>query len=409
MSLLFDNDTPIGTMDEDLDALGLRPLTEGKMPPQFAKNAGKKSDDSDDDSDEDDDYKSKGDGGYKAKAESDDDDEDDDEDEDEDDDDESKDEDYVVDLDALDADDAAALGEALHAYALEQGLDEDTYNAMCEDTAFVEGFATGLFEDEDIDEKFEAALAVIESFEGQLAVVAEGDEDAAPSYDDLVGVIEAYEYITEMRFGKKGSKAQKGKKRALKRGKAKQRGKMKARAHKAGKHFVQGKKMTTSQLKTDLRKQVKGAHGRYRKSLKSKIKGLAHSTLDQDEQPMEGTSPISELVQNLNALSEAVAEGDQAETAHDELMEGLKAIHDTSTAFYTRIAEELAEDEDMDPDCDERIDMGRYLEGIAHDAVAVAEGMESGEGEFTLEDYADDLATLAGDLDKAMEAMKEIG
>lgn len=415
--LLFDDDGPIGTAMEDLEALGLAPLTEGKMPPQFEKNAGKKSDDDDDDDDdngngngEKDDYKDdddKGNGDYKKDADV-----------------KSEDEDNtVIDLDSLDEEDTEALTNALYEYAQDQALDEETYNQMLADTEFVEGFATGFFEDEETDfeeadiEKFEAALDVVEAFEQQLQVVAEGDEDAKPSYDDLVGVVESYEYITEILARIKGGKIIRGLK-------ARAAGAMqKARAaFGKGKHLVKVGRRYVARGAASAKKRIlgkragrkaqRGAGKAHKKKAerRSQAAKAKHSDVDQTQHG----SPISELVQNLNALQEAVAEGEQAETAHDELMSGLQSIHETSTAFFERIAAELAEDENVDPDLDKRVAMGRHLEAIAKDSVSVAESLNDPEAtdengnEFTLEDYADDLATLANDLDKAMEAMKAI-
>ncbi len=393
---------PQSTITEDLTALGMEHLLEG--------HGGKK--------------KKKG--GYGKDKMSDDDEpasprqpipvrqEDDDEDDDEIDEDEFEIDEDNDEID-LDEDEVEALRDALIEYAQEQDYDQEQYEEMLENESFISEFATVFFEDEDEDEdeddgeddpKQEAAWGVVESFQQKLISVQEGNEDARPGYDDLVGVIEAYEYITEVRFGKRGGKQAKGMKRARKRGKAKRMGKKRAMAAKQGKHFIKGQKQTTTQVKKALRQSIKGSTGRFKKSQREKLKHIGDIQAGDEE---AGGTPISELVDNLNALREAVrAPTEENEDSSGEtLVEGLKAIHDTAVMFYERIASELREDEDEEVDeSDGRVAVGRHLEKIAEDANDVACGIV--EGTSDLDDAAGDLQNLAADLNDVMEAMKAI-
>ena len=94
--------------------------------------------------------------------------------------------------------------------------------------------------------------------------------------------------------------------------------------------------------------------------------------------------------------------------AATELHEGFTSIQTVATEYFERIAHEVSESEDVDPETDPRVAMGRHLEGIAQNAEQIAEQIAEGGAGHTLEDYADDLKALADDLDDAMEVMKEI-
>jgi hypothetical protein len=301
-----------------------------------------------------------------------------------------------------------------------EGFLEDILHEGCDDKDDDE-------EDDDDDDKkpaflkkgpkSEAAELIIRTFYEQLDNVSE-DDDSRPDYDELVGVIEAYEYVTEqtgllqeIRFGKKASAAGRGKKRAMKKGKWKRMKRFVAKAHKMGKHFVGGVKMTTGALRRHLMKAKKGAHGRFKRSLQQKLMGLKNSTVGRRPKHAgvepQG-QPISELEQNIEDLKQTVAEGavDEAiEIASAELIEGLKAVYDASSEWFTKIAEEVKEDKDLSED-DARVAMGRHLEQIAEDAARIAQLID--EGEADIEDAADDLASLGADLDDALEAMKGI-
>jgi hypothetical protein len=256
-------------------------------------------------------------------------------------------------------------------------------------------------EDEDEDEddpQMEAAWDVIEAFQQQLQQVQEGDDDARPSYDDLVGVVEAYEYIAE---GKKKKKKQSNRIMTAS-GRLKSKTGAQRRAGKRGAKFlgkgkqmrgtgaIHAKKSNKLAMHTGRMKHVKG--GKKVAVTLGMKKTARMSDMDQSGDPIE------ELSSNLADLREAV-------TAESTLVEGLRSIHDIAVAFYERIANELQEDEEIDED-DARIALGRHLESIAEDARSVATLIA--EDTADLDDAADDLQALAADLDDAMEAMKGI-
>jgi hypothetical protein len=173
-----------------------------------------------------------------------------------------------------------------------------------------------------------------------------------------------------------------------------------------GKHLVGGVKMTGSKLRQHLMKARKGAKSaRYKRSIMKKMRGLKHSTVSHVEPQGE---PVTELEQGLANLRSTVSEADQLEaieTASNELIEGLKAVHDASTEWFQKIAEEVKESENVTED-DARVAMGRHLEEIAEDCARIAEKLA--EGECDIDNAADDLASLGMDLDDALEAMKGI-
>ena len=434
--LMGDYDGNIGSMDEDLAVLGLGPLNEsrhmagsrvldedeeqvveGKTPPAFLQNIKKKKD------------------SEKAK---DDDDEDDDEDEDDDDSDgECEDvnatgteitEDTVLDIHQMieiaeewEVEPAQFIDFLNEQFGLdcESFLTEEDLDEMAEDQ-LSEG-------DDEIDAKTEAAVAVLGHFYETIEQVQEGEDDSAPSYDNLVGVVEAYEHVYEDVLGeidaileqenleeaKKGfrrlkAKLKIGKRNFMKSAAGKKLKRVVKKMHARGMHLVGGVRMRAGQYMRHLRGMLKGAGGKFARGIRGKIKGARSSTIGSDvEARSEGTSPLSELVQNLSDLRSQVAESDDVSSAADELLEGLRSVHDVATSYYERIAKEVSEDDDLQ-DNDDRVIVGRHLEKIAEDARTVAQSMVESAGEFSIDDYADDLTALAADLDEAMAAMKGI-
>jgi len=320
-------------------------------------------------------------------------------------------------------------------------LDEDQVDEALESDEFVDVFIEALEssvdeeededededeeekdEDEEIDDpKMEAAAEVLGFFYDGLQAMTEDDD--APSYDDLVGVIEAYECITDGVLDEASKRA--GALRALrkarrKKGRLLKRGKMKKstfKAAKRGRMMIGGHEFKAgAQARAEFRKKMRSASPRMRKALKKRLKAQQGVTAMDVKARIKGKkmaadvetqgNPISELVQNLNDLREAVQSDD---SAAEELIDGLRSIYETSTTFYERIAEEVNEDETLDEEDkedDPRVAMGRHLESIAEDSAAVAQRIA--EGEADINDAADDLRALAADLDDAMEAMKGI-
>jgi hypothetical protein len=376
--------TPAPTTD-NVDAsqrTEVEPREEGKVPPAFLKNIkGKKDDD-----DEDDDKK-----------------------------DEAIDPAHVIDVDALDEEDMKGLADALSAYSQELGLDEDEYNEMLEDDEFIADFATGFFGEatEPLDPKSEAAYEVLEAFYGQIDALQEGDDEAQPGYDELVGVVEAYEYLHEIATRVLGGKIIRGR-QARSAGAAQQ-----CRAANPGKKCVKvgrryvargavsGRKKAKSRLSG--RKAHRGAGTAHmKKSLRRSGAAKARRRGVRSDVEIDSGANLSELEQNLADLRQTVSEAEieeAVEIASNELLEGLKAVYDASTDWYEKIANEVKESENVEDD-DARVAMGRHLEGIAEDAARVAQLIA--EGEASIEDAADDLEALGADLDDALEAMKGI-
>lgn len=281
-------------------------------------------------------------------------------------------------------------------------------------------------EDKDKDEtdpKTEAACAIISAFYTQLQEVTE-DEESKPSYDDLVGVIEAMEHVIGedaiQEVMAVGGGARAGKK-IWRHGK---KTKVTTGMIRAGKKKAKAAVRFAGKMASGMFKMVQKAPGRFTMKRKSagekrggrklgrhtrgeaKRKRHAKQTQRSDVDQEQFGSPITELVQNLNDLREAV-QGD--DSAADELVEGLRAIFETSTTFYERVAEELNNDDSISEEEkleDPRRAMGLHLESIANDSAAVAQRIA--EGESDISDAADDLKALASDLDEAMEAMKGI-
>ena len=121
-------------------------------------------------------------------------------------------------------------------------------------------------------------------------------------------------------------------------------------------------------------------------------------------------SPITELVDNLSALREAVQSGVQYRDQADELKEGFNSIGETASTWMQDIATEvkksIAENKEFDAENDPRVQMGRHLNGIAESAALIIAKLD--EGEANMEDAAADLQSLSADLNDAAEAMKEI-
>jgi hypothetical protein len=460
--LMNDYQGDCGSMDEDLAVLGLKPLvesqgtrgesgslvedtqTEGSIPPQFLKNIKKKKD--------------------AAKDGSDDDSEDDDSDDGDDSDDDKK-KDYgkkaesanaegrievdprseesdegdegaepITEDTELDIEQMCDIAEEWEVEPLdffdflnEQfGLDCESFLTEDEIDDLVASENITEDDDEGFGHKTDAAHAVLGSFYEQLEQVQESeDEDTKPSYDNLVGVIESYEHVhddileevetilemEDLEEAKKGfrrlkAKLRLGKRKFMKSAAGKKLKRVAKRMHSRGMHLVGGVKMRAGAFMRHMRKKLKGAHGKMARKYRGVIKGAKGKGAVTAGEHRDGT-PLSELVSNLNSLRDQVNEQDDVVSAGDELLEGLKSVHDVATSYFTRIAEEVQESEEVAED-DARVIVGRHLEQIAEDARRVAEGMVEGNGEFTLDDYADDLTALAADLDESMEAMKAI-
>ena len=442
------NQGDCGSMDEDLAVLGLKPLTEsqgtrgesgtlvedtqeeGKVPPAFLKHIKKKDDDSDDkdddkDDDSDDDSKEEAvaaDGRTEVDPRTEEDEESD------------EDAEPVTESTMIGFDQMVEIAEQWEIEPIdfidflnEQfGIDPDMF--------FTEEEIAALAEDEgnvgdepSFGPKTEAAHSVLGMFYAHMEQITESEEveeDSLPSYDNLVGVIESYEHVhddlledveeileaEDLEEAKKGfrrlkAKLKLGRRKFMKQAGGKKLKRVQKRMHDRGMHLVGGKKMRAGAYKRHLRMKLKGASGKYARSIRSKIKSSKNSTIGAGVE--DNGTPLSELVSNLNSLRDQVNEQDDVTTAGDELLEGLKSIYDVATSYFTRIAEEVQESEDVAED-DARVVVGRHLEKIAEDARRVAEGLVEGNGEFTLDDYADDLTALAADLDESMEAMKAI-
>lgn len=290
-------------------------------------------------------------------------------------------------------------------------LDEDELdllNAVL-DTDLIEQAAAALGEDEDLA-RYNGARDVITIFYEQINALQEGDEK--PSYDELVGVIEAYEalaeetgMLTERFRGAMKAKLKRGKKRAMRGAAGKKRMRLLGRAKKRGKFVVGGQMMTKGQKRKHLMTQLKGAKGKYAKSIRDKIKSMRGSKRGG---PMEDTgSSTEELVKNLRDLRTAVEESGQHASAANELIEGFTNLEAVAREYYERIAAEVSEDKDIAED-DSRVTMGRHLERIANDAGKRAAALGEGEDRWGLDQFAEDLQAIASDLEDAMEAMKSI-
>ena len=417
--MLIGNDTgPQTTAEEDLAYLGLGSLMEDRAAPQRPSRYLSEDDDLDEAKKKHAGHKMAGHMGHDDEEGMDDSGrtnvavrkEDDDEDDHDDDDDEM---DEDVDLGGLDADDFA-LAEAL--LNLDESdledLDEDEMDALLAvfDTDLIEQATAALAEDDDLA-RYNGALSVLDVFYEQVNNLQEGDEQ--PSYDELVGVIEAYEalaeetgLLTEKFRGAMKAKLKRGRKRAMRGAKGKKRARLLGRAHKRGKFVVGGQVMTKSQKLKSLRKAIKGAKGKYAKSLRDKLKSARGS--GKRSGPMAGYSESTEeLVQNLRDLRNAVEESGEHASAANELIEGFGSLEAVAKEYYERIAAEVSEDEDVAED-DSRVTMGRHLERIAQDAGKRAAAIAEGDDRWSLDQFAEDLQAIAADLDDAMEAMKSI-
>ena len=426
---------PMTTMDEDLEFLGMggdasplaedrrRPahgrLHEGEMPPALKKAMdAKKGSSSDDDDDDDDDSGEKPNPFAKkedrtevpVREEGCDDDEDEEDDEDEDDAEESEDFDGEFITEDEDPEVFNEAMELLAQYFIDEGYDIASMDK-----------AVGLvIEMPNYDERALAALDVIESFEDTVANLQEGDTQ--PSYDELVGVIEAYEAATGGAEGltevmatmgaKVGSKVWRGGSKVRITAKGARLGVKKAKKqHSMGLDKPGMSKFKLVQTKTGGFKKVKKSSGEKRAQRKlgkrGKAKRMRHAAQTRAKNakngPMESTN-VSELVANLQALKNSVDESADWDTAAEELIEGFGSLHSVATDYFERIAKEVAESEDVAED-DARVAMGRHLEAISIDAAKRAAALREGEDQWSLEQFAEDLQALAADLDDAMEAM----
>jgi len=319
-------------------------------------------------------------------------------------------------------------------------LDEDQVDDALESEEFTDIFVEALVENDALDEidedeedeeieededeiddpRMEAAADLLGLFYEHLQTMTEDDD--RPNYDDLVGVIEAFEYLTDgildetkRTMGLRAlRKARRMKSRLAKRGKMKR---STFKAAKRGRMMIGGHEFKAGAAsRAQFRKLMRSASPRRRKALKKRLKAQMGVTSKDVKARITGKkmaadvepqgSPISELVQHLNDLREAVQSDD---SAAEELVDGLRSVFETATTFYERIAEEVSSDESIeeeDKEDDPRVAMGRHLESIAEDSAAVAQRIV--EGEADINDAADDLRALAADLDDAMEAMKGI-
>lgn len=311
---------------------------------------------------------------------------------------------YLVDLDENDLEDIdeETLAE-LHA-VLETDLLDRAHAAFAEDDEL---------------SRYNAALNVVDSFYEEIDQLKEGDEQ--PTYDDLVGVIEAYEalaeetgLLTERFRGAMKAKLKRGKRKMMRTGRGKRLKRALGRARKRGKFVVGGQMMTRAQKMKELRKQLKGAKGRYAKSIRQKIKATrgggkrnGGNYAGPRAESSEQDNSLGELVKNLSDLKSTVESSADQASAAEELIEGFSSISSVAKQYYERIADEVSEDKDVGED-DPRVAMGRYLESICNDATERASALADGEDRWSIDQFAEDLQALAADLDDAMEAMKEI-
>jgi len=266
------------------------------------------------------------------------------------------------------------------------------------------------------DEKLGAAIDVLGQFYEQLAE----DEGAEVGHDEMVGVIEAYEYIAQQtglldemrRFRFKG-----GKKRRLTRGAVKKMKKERQQGRKGGinrmKYTASGQRVrkTADEIRAEKKakrflaagKASKGGGAMRRMRSLKKSKRLA-SDVEQDG------NPLSELVANLGALKEAVRGDVDFRRKAEELKEGFTSIGETAHTWMEAIAAEVKqaveEDEGFDAEQDPRVQVGRHLEQIAGHAAQIIEALDS--GKVNLEHVESDLESLAADLHDAAEVMKQV-
>lgn len=262
------------------------------------------------------------------------------------------------------------------------------------------------------DEKLVAAIDVLGAFYDKL------DEDEGESFDSdtLAAVIEAYEYVADSfglldemrRFRIKG-----GKKTRITRGARKKA----MKGHKGGvermKYTASGKKVRKSSdeiraQKRAARKLAMGAASRKGGAM-HRARSMRKSKRLASDETHEGT-PLSELVQNLGALKEAVQGKVDYRKSAEELKEGFNSIGETASTWMESIATEVkqakTEEQDFDPENDPRVQMGRHLDGIAESAALIIQALDAGEAD--LQEAATDLESLAADLNDAAEVMKTI-
>ena len=293
--------------------------------------------------------------------------------------------------------------------------DEDDADEQDEDEEF-----SALDDLCDEDEKLDAAIDVIGAF---YSTLSEGEGETVDR-DALVGVVEAYEYIAETtglldeaakRFHIKAGKkvhVTKGMKKVRRMEKsaaghsstAMKRFKITASGKRVAKTGAERKAERKAARALSAGKAHRGAGKAHAAKSARKAARLQHN-----DEEMVG-SPITELVDNLNALKEAVQSNGGYRAQADELKEGFNSIGETASTWMESIAEEVkktvAEGEEFDPDSDPRVQMGRHLDGIAESAAAIINKID--EGEANMEDAAADLQSLSADLNDAAEAMKEI-
>jgi len=288
------------------------------------------------------------------------------------------------------------MGEAIESIL---SMTEEDIDGLTEEEAAGVIYVLAALEDitENPSPKLEAAFAVLDSFYGQLA---EG-ETSTIDRDALLGVVEAFEYVatdlgilSEMHGGM-------GKHIARHSARASAHGMM---AH-PGSMTHQGK---VKEIKVKMKK----AHA-FKKGLKDfKPPAMKHGKhgkgYGKHEDEEQTSTPLSDLVTNLNALKNAVTAGKVEQESQSELLDGFKSVHETATTWYEAIANEVktAISENKTDENDPRIVIGRHLEGIANDAASV--GSLVAEGKVTAEQAENDLRNLAADLDDTVEVMRSV-
>lgn len=272
------------------------------------------------------------------------------------------------------------------------GMSEQDVDGLDEDE--LDGALAVVHALEDIAEspapKLDAAFGVIDSFYSQLA---EG-ETTTIDRDTLVGVVESMEHILSD-FGLIGEMKGMGGAimRHAKRSQA--HGKMMPTAS-----MTKQAKVKEMKVKLGKKHAFKKGLASFKPPVLSKGKGTKTEQAD---------TTIASLVGSLTALRNVVKESANTATTGAELAEGLKAVHETATAWYEAIAKEvkagLAEGK-VDQN-DPRIAIGQHLNSIADDAAANLAAIESG-ATINTEAAEYNLRNLAADLDDAAAVMKTV-
>lgn len=290
--------------------------------------------------------------------------------------------------------------------------DEDDGEDMDEETAF-----DALCNE---DARLDAAIDVLDAFYNQLAE-SEGDDFER---EHLVGVIEAFEALTEATGLLDEARIRKGRRAAAsKRMMSKRAGR---KAHRGGAEMKRERSLrkagTSGKIAVRGGERIRGREARNLKAISQaqnmfkghslKLPGGKNATAMKPIKSSveEQGSSLTELVDNLTALKESVVSQVDYRRQAEELRDGFNAIGETAASWMTAIAEEVkksvAEDKDFNADADPRVQIGRHLESIASDAAQVIAMLESGDAD--LSKVEQDLQSLSDDLHDVAEVMKSV-